>query len=42
MRMCACIARWTGVGRVHLDAGHGGAVERRCGREEEAGTFYRP
>jgi hypothetical protein len=37
----ACTALWTARRGVHLDGGHGGAVERRCGREEKAGALNR-
>jgi hypothetical protein len=36
-----CTTCWTCAGRVHLDGGHGGAMEQRCGREEEAGALNR-
>jgi hypothetical protein len=40
--MCVCaLLCGRARGGVHLDGGHGGAVERRCGREEKAGTLNR-
>jgi hypothetical protein len=37
----ACTALWMARGGVHLDGGHGGAVEWWCGREEKAGALNR-